>query len=159
MVRTKRRANRWRSAGAAAAILLLVGAGIASAAQLGVTAQNRHVETLARCSTTLFSVHVNPTGFSIGLNKTAVRITNYPAACNGRTVLVGVSNGAGTLLASGTATCSASPCVITTGSYNATQVTRAHVVTSTVTPLSTQGKSASWDSVCTVFLGIFMTCT
>jgi hypothetical protein len=136
--------------------LLVVGAlSVVSAAQLTVSSSAIGVYSAARCSSATLSVHVNPTGSTfMNYNKTAVRITNYPASCNGMSVTVAVSNSAGALLATGTATCGASPCIITTGSYPALQAAGADVL------IATWGVPASWDSVCTLsFFGLIMTCT
>jgi hypothetical protein len=115
------------------------------------------VFSAARCSSATLSVHVNPTGTTYlwQYNKTAVRIVNYPSACNGQEVEVTVSNASGTALASGSATCSAPACTITTGSYNAPSAANASVL------IATWGVPASWDSVCTIggFLYNRMDCT
>ena len=150
----RRRPRRRRLALLVALELLVVGAvAVASAAQLTVSSSTIGVYSATRCSSATLSVHVNPTGLSVGQNKSAVRITNFPAACFGRATQVAVSNASGALIASGSATCSAAACTIATGSYNAPSATGAHVL------VSTWGVPASWDSVCTVFLGFLMTCT
>ena len=151
--RARRSRRRALTALVAVELLAVAAVSVASAAQLNVSSSTIGVFTDARCSSATLSVHVNPTGFSFGQNKSAVRITNFPAACFGRTTQVAVSNASGTLIASGSATCSAAACTIATGSYNAPAATGAHVL------VSTWGVPASWDSVCTVIFGIFMTCT
>ncbi len=132
--------------------LALTGLGIAAAAHLTVTSSGIHVTTVQRCSDATLSVHVNPTGFSLGTGKAAVRVTNFPAACDGLTVEVVVANGAGTQLATGSATCSGSPCVIPTGTYTATSATGASVL------VGSWGLPASWDSACNT-VWIFMNCS
>jgi hypothetical protein len=134
--------------------LLAVGAlSVASAAQLTVSSSAVGVFSDTRCNSATLSVHVSPTGWSIGQNKSAVQITNFPDACFTRTTEVAVTNSAGTLIASGSATCGTTTCTITTGNYNATSATDAHVL------VSTWGVPASWDSTCTIVLGFLMTCT
>jgi hypothetical protein len=98
-------------------------------------------------------VHVNPTGLSLGQNKSAVQIDNVPAACFGKAFQVTVANGSGTAIATGSATCSAAACTITTGTYTAPSAATAHVLA------DTWGIPASWDSTCTVILGFLMNCT
>jgi len=150
--REQRPRHRLALLGIAVGLLAVAGIGIASAAHLTVTSANLYVTSASRCTNATLSVHVSPTGFSFGQNKSAVQITNFPAACFGRTTQVAVSNAAGALIASGSATCSAATCTIATGSYTAPSATGAHVL------VSTWGVPASWDSTCTVIF-IFMTCT
>jgi hypothetical protein len=151
--RARRSRKRVIAAIVAVELLVIAAVSVASAAQLTVSSSAVGVYSATRCSSATLSVHVNPTGFSFGQNKSAVRITNFPAACFGQTTQVTVSNSAGTAIASGSATCSAAACTIATGTYNAPSATGAHVL------VSTWGVPASWDSVCTVVFGIFMTCT
>ncbi len=136
----------------ASSIVVATGLALASAAYLTVTSSDLAVFSAERCSSATLSVHVNPTGFSFGQNKSAIQITNFPAECFGQTTQVAVSNAAGTLLASGSAVCGAATCTIATGTYNAPSVTDAHVL------VSTWGVPASWDSTCTPIL-IFMICS
>ncbi len=155
ILRRQRKSRRVGIAGAAVAALVLLGLSASSASQLAVTTNRLATFSASRCTNTTMSVHVSPTGVVwFDQNKSAVQITNYPAGCNGQTVEVAVSNSTGTLLASGSATCSTSPCVIPTGTYNAMNAADGSVL------ISTWGVPASWDSVCT--LSIFnwrMTCT
>ena len=152
--RERRPRARWQAIILAAVLAAgLGGLGVANAAHVVVRTHDDLTAAMSRCSTATLSVHVSPTGLSFSQDKTAVQITNYPAACYGLTVQVGVSNSAGTLLTSGSATCSAATCVIATGTYTAPQVTKSHVLA------GTWGMTSSWDSTCTVILGFIMTCT
>jgi hypothetical protein len=150
--RRPRLARRALATVSALAAVALTGLGVAAAAQLAVTGSGHAIFADQRCSDATLSVHVSPTGFSIGTGKSAVQITNFPAACNGLTVDVVVANGAGGSLATGSATCSGSPCTIPTTGYTATAPTSASVL------VGSWGVPASWDSTCTT-LWIFMTCS
>jgi hypothetical protein len=153
--RPRPRRSRQRAFAALVALELLAVAtlSVASATQLTVSSSAIGAYSAARCSSATLSVHVSPTGWSIGQNKTAVQITNFPDVCFGGTTEVAVTNSAGTLIASGSATCSTTTCTIPTGSYNAPSATDAHVL------VSTWGVPANWDSTCTVILGFLMNCT
>lgn len=151
-VRRPRPRRRALAIVSALAALALGGLGVAAAAQLAVTGSGHAIFTDQRCSDATLSVHVSPTGFSIGTGKSAVQITNFPAACNGLTVDVVLAGGSGTSLATGSATCAGSPCTIPTTGYTGTAPTSASVL------VGAWGVPASWDSTCTT-LWIFMTCS
>jgi hypothetical protein len=153
--RARRARRRALTALVVVELLVVAAVSVASAAQMTVSSSAVGVYSATRCSSATLSVHVNPTGTTwFNQTKSAVRITNYPAVCNGSVVNVAVSAASGALLASGSATCGASPCVIPTGSYNAVSAADASVL------ISTWGVPASWDSVCTLSLfDIIMTCT
>ncbi len=140
---------------AGALLVLAFGSlGVAAAAQLTVTSTDFLVQSDEPCSLANLSVHVDPTGVSFGQNKSAVQITNYPAACNGQSVTVAVSNTSGSLLTTGTATCSGSPCSISTGTYSGISAANASVL------VNTWGVPSSWDSSCSLFFfNIFMNCS
>jgi hypothetical protein len=137
-----RRRRRERKASLLGAITLAIWAtvGVAAASQLGVNSTDISEFFYSACSTDTVSVRVSPAGF--GASRSAVSISGFPAACYGSTVQVGVSNSAGTLLASGSATCSAATCTVSTGTYNAPSVTDSHIL------VDTWGIPSSWDTTC-----------
>ncbi len=137
---------------AAAVALAIALLATGSAAQLNVNTHVIDTFSAARCSGTTLSAHTSPTGFNFSTNRNAVQITNYPAACNGLTVNVDVRNGAGTQLATGSATCSGSPCVISTTTYNVTAPSDMHV------QAGSWGMPTNWDTTCSRIL-FWYTCT
>ena len=126
--RRQRRSRRASLAGAAVTALVLLGLSASSASQLTVTTTSIATFTDSRCTNATMSVHVDPTGQTSWwqYNKTAVRIVNFPTSCNGSSVAVTVTNGAGGAIASGTATCN-SPTVHDRDRYRTTPRTAAGV--------------------------------
>ncbi len=125
---------------AALGVLALGGLALGSAAHLTVTATDRGIFFAEPCTFDTVTVGVSPTG--IGATKTAVAVTNFPSSCYGNTVQVTVANAAGTQLATGSGTCSAASCTITTGSYDAPSVTQTHLL------VSTWGVPSTWGTTC-----------
>ncbi len=136
----------------AVALVAVGGIGIASAANLTVTSAGLVVYSAARCSSATLSVHVDPTGWSLAGNKSAIQITNVPAECFTKPFQVAITDGAGTAIATGNATCSTATCSISTSSYDPTSAAHAYVLA------DTWGIPASWDSTCTV-IWFLMDCT
>jgi hypothetical protein len=155
--RRRHQSRRVGLAGAALATLVLLGLSASSASQLSVTSSRVAVFSATRCTNTTMSVHVDPIGQTSWWqhNKTAVKIFNYPASCNGSSVDITVTNGAGAAIASGTATCNSPTCTISTGSYDASTAAGVSMLA------ATWGLPSSWDSVCTLsgFLNFYMDCT
>ncbi len=149
-IRRRRRRNRIPSLLGALVLLTVATVGMASAAQLIVSSPDISTFSAAPCTYDTLSVRVSPAGF--GASRSAIQVSGIPAECFGNTFQVGVSDTAGTLLASGSATCSAATCTIPTDTYNAPSVTDTHALA------ATWGIPSNWASAC-YYIIFFWYCT
>ena len=112
-------------------------------AQLTVSSGDVSQYTDVDCTDDVLSVTVS--GGLIGASRNGVVVSNIPVSSQNLSFEVALSNSSGNLLASGTATCTAATCTISTGTYNAPSVTDADML------VDTWGIDTDWDGSCTWF--------
>lgn len=113
--------RRWAILAAGVVALVLIGLGIANAAQLSVSNGGIFLGNLARCSNG--PIAATPATLVSGTTYSAVSLAGL-TGCNGLGVQITVVGAAGSVLATGSGTAGANPLVITTSvNYNAANVT------------------------------------